>query len=102
MKKTIFVFVATVIVMIMINIYTVNKAETKIVNEYSAKIESMESQLNEKDAEIEELNDSIYNIVNGEDYNVTINHDNKTVNYKHEKGVFKFFGKSKVTTTEGL
>ena len=97
MKRTIMTFIMTFIATLTllncvacgIVCHAIVKRNNRINNEKieQVKVKNVES-LVERDKfeqelkdEINELNDDIYNIINGKDYEVTITHDGKTYTY---------------------
>ena len=86
MKKGIFnMIIGMVIVLGIGNFVTMQK-------DYETKIDKLDSKYRNEIAEMErsnterakEYDEAIYNIVNGENYSVTIEHDGQTITYKRE------------------
>jgi len=104
MKKTILTIVFTMVVMIGVG-FILFSSITKTYNEkmdlvkidYEKKLSDLKNENAKKDSEIENYENQIYNIVEGKNYNVTINHDNEYINYSKkndESLIGNFLGSS--------
>lgn len=91
MKKTILTVVLTMVVMsvfggcIIGNLNHQHSVEMKNVkNRYESQIDEYTKDISERDKEIEEYENQIYNIVEGKNYKVTINRNGSSVTYRKE------------------
>ena len=85
MKKVILGVTITFVVMLMVNIYTVNKTKDKLeIADCVSKIQTA-STISAMQLDAVEKDKQIDNIINGKDYNVTIEKGNSTINYTSEK-----------------
>ena len=86
MKKNIMTSVAVVcmLVAIMGLIYTKHYYATElecISYEYKSQIDSLHRENDQLKTKFEDLNDNVWNMMNGEDYKVTVSHDGVTEIY---------------------
>lgn len=86
MKKNIMTSVAVVcmLVAIMGLIYTKHYYVTElecISYEYKSQIDSLHRENDQLKTELEDLNDNVWNMINGEDFKVTVSHDGVTETY---------------------
>ena len=109
MKNTIITIVFTMVVMIGIgfvlfsSVTKTHNEEMKIMKiDYEKKISDLNEKNTEKDSKIKNYENQIFNIVEGKNYDVTINHDNESINYSKkndESLIGNFLGSSEKSKT---
>lgn len=101
-------FVAGIIITLMVSVIYINDVTDRYSKEIGTMQQSLDSmtgyyndkvvELGELQNEYDDLENSIYNIMEGEEYDVYIHHGNERIQYTGEKsGIFNTMSKTKLT-----
>lgn len=94
MKKNLLLIALTMVAMLSIGSMVLTSINHKHEVEMKQIKTEYEDQIKDKESEIESLkqdyDEKLYNVINGDDYDITIEHDGETVNYTKKMGETKF------------